>query len=306
MVLNFNKLEKITEGLSKKKVYKQIDKKLNKVIIDFSDIKEDYENFLNTVQILQKKNISIPSVYEVQNDNYVICMEDFGQKRFDKILEDYDIYQILKLAVDNLIIIHNSIFKNELNNLKTYSFIDLKNEISEFIDFYLPFKKKSNILNKKFYEVWEKTFYSQDFNFDYFVHRDFEFVNLFYLPNKKGHLKCGIIDFQSAFVGFAAWDLFSILENPRLNITREYNENLIEYFYNNSLIKTDYKTFRDQYYILNTARLTRLLGRWTKLFNQDGHKKYLNFIDITFSRLNISLKNINNKKLISIYNNILD
>ena len=109
MVLNFNKLEKITEGLSKKKVYKQIDKKLNKIIIDFSDIKEDYENFLNTVQILQKKNISIPSVYEVQNDNYVICMEDFGQKRFDKILEDYDIYQILKLAVDNLIIIHNSI-----------------------------------------------------------------------------------------------------------------------------------------------------------------------------------------------------
>ena len=117
-------------------------------------------------------------------------------------------------------------------------------------------------------------------------------------------MKCGIIDFQSAFRGFVGWDLFSLLENPRINFTRQYNEEFIKYFYENISCQSDFTTFRDQYYILNLARLTRLLGRWAKLLNQ-GNKKYLNYMYSTKSRLISSLVNIKDENLKKIYEEAL-
>ena len=54
-------------------------------------------------------NISIPKIYEVHSTKYLIVMEDFGKDRFDKIYQEKKLYNFLKLAVDTLIIIQNSI-----------------------------------------------------------------------------------------------------------------------------------------------------------------------------------------------------
>ena len=55
-----------------------------------------------------------------------------------------------------------------------------------------------------------------------------------YLQNRIGHLKCGILDYQNAFIGFSGWDMFSLLENPRIYFDDKFNDELIEYFYNNT------------------------------------------------------------------------
>ena len=138
-----------------------------------------------------------------------------------------------------------------------------------------------------------------------FVHKDFEFVNLFFLENCESHLQCGIIDFQSAFKGFIGWDLISLLENPRINFTRDYNDKLIEYFYANTSIIANYNTFLEQYYVLSLARQTRLLGRWRKLLSTNNDNKYLNYLKITKSRTIATLNNIKNYELRSIYEKYL-
>ena len=138
-----------------------------------------------------------------------------------------------------------------------------------------------------------------------FVHKDFEFVNLFFFENYKSHLQCGIIDFQSAFKGFIGWDLMSLLENPRINFTRDYNEKLIEYFYDNTSIIENFNTFLEQYYVLSLARQTRLLGRWRKLLSTNNDNKYLNYLKITKSRTIATLNNIKNYELRSMYEKYL-
>ena len=138
-----------------------------------------------------------------------------------------------------------------------------------------------------------------------FVHKDFEFVNLFFLENYESHLQCGIIDFQSAFMGFIGWDLISLLENPRINLTRDYNDKLIEYFYDNTPIIENLNTFREQYYVLSLARLTRLLGRWRKLLSINNDNQYLDYLKITKSRTIATLNNIKNYELRSIYEKYL-
>jgi len=121
----------------------------------------------------------------------------------------------------------------------------------------------------------------------------------------NSHLTCGIIDFQSAFMGFIGWDLISLLENPRINFTRDYNDKLIEYFYKKTAIIENLNTFREQYYVLSLARQTRLLGRWKKLLIINNDNQYLDYLKITKSRTIATLKHIKNNELRSIYEKYL-
>ena len=302
---NHNDLEKIDDGLSNKLIYRITEKENTKIIIDFSKDKQEFENFLNVYEILLKVNISIPKIYEVKQQQYKIYMQDFGNDRFNKKYNKDNLYKLLKLAVDNIIVIQNESNLNKLKNLKEYTFEDLKTELKEFVTYYIPTDKNSNFPTSKFYKLWESVFYSQNFNMKNFVHKDFEFVNLFFLENYESHLQCGIIDFQSAFMGFIGWDLLSLLENPRQNFTRDYNDKLIEYFYDNTSTIENLITFREQYYVLSLARQTRLLGRWRKLFTINNDNQYLDYLKITKSRTIATLNNIKNHELRSIYENYL-
>ena len=300
-----NDLEKIESGLSKKLIYRKTEKNNTKIIIDFSRDNQEFKNFLNVYEILLKANVSIPKIYEVSKQQYKIYMQDFGNDRFNKIYNKNNLYKLLKLAVDNLIVIQNETNLRNLKNLKEYTFEDLKFELKEFVSYYIPINKNSNFPTSKFYELWESLFHSQNYNMKNFVHKDFEFVNLFFLENYKSHLQCGIIDFQSAFIGFIGWDLLSLLENPRMNFTRDYNDKLIEYFYNNTSIIESLNTFREQYYVLSLARQTRLLGRWRKLYSINNDNQYLDYLKITKSRTIATLNNIKNYELRSIYEKYL-
>ena len=301
MNFDHNDLEKIEDGLSNKLIYRITEKENTKIIIDFSKDKQEFKNFLTVYEILQQINISIPKIYEVNLKQYKIYMQDFGKNRFNKIYNKDNLYKLLKLAVKNIIVIQNESSLNNLKNLKEYTFEDLKIELKEFVTYYISNSKHSNFPTSKFYELWESIFYSQNYNMKNFAHKDFEFVNLFFLENYESHLQCGIIDFQSAFIGFIGWDLLSLLENPRIDFTRDYNDKLIEYFYDNTPIIENLNTFREQYYVLSLARQTRLLGRWSKILNISNDNQYLDYLKITKSRTIVTLNNIKNHELRSIY-----
>lgn len=293
----------IHQGLSEKKVFRKSQNEISKIIIDFSNDVKEFTNFLKVYQILKKINISIPKIYEVYFTKKIIIMEDFGINTFDKIYKEEKIYKLLRIAIDNLIIIENSLIYKDLEQLEKYTFNDLKKEISEFINFYIPYKKISNFPINDFYDSWFRVYNNEKFDFTSFVHKDFEFINLILVNKNLSHLKCGIIDFQSAFIGFKGWDLFSILENPRLNFTSKYNDDLIKYYYLNTNITTNYEKFLKQYYILNLARQTRLIGRWVKLLSL-GNKQFSDYINITKKRIIFCLSKITDKKLKQLYEKV--
>jgi len=302
-------LENIIEikgGLSKKKIYRKFENKLNKIIIDFSDNKKDFHNFLNVYKILKNINITIPKIYEVHNSILIIVMEDFGEQKIDKICNEQNYYSFIKSSVECLVIIQNTLANDDLIKLKKYKYEEFKKDISEFILYFIPFKKILNFPIDQFYKIWKKIFENLKINFTSFAHKDFEFINLFFLNKNNSYLKIGVIDFQSAFISFVGWDLFSILENPRNNFSRKYNEELISYFYNSISTKLEFNEFRQQYYLLNLSRQTRLLGRWARLIDEKNDNISEDFIDSTYKKLIICLENIDNEELKPIYKKILD
>ena len=119
----------------------------------------------------------------------------------------------------------------------------------------------------EFFDIWKSEFENLNFNWDSFVHKDFELSNLMHLSQRDGHLKCGILDFQNAFIGFSGWDVFSLLENPRIYFDDKDNDELIEYYFNKTNQNLSFNEFLNQYYFLNTARQSRIIGRWINLMS---------------------------------------
>ena len=304
--LNINELNQIESGASKKKIYRFKNESKKKILVDFSYNFSDYLSFINVHKYLSNINISIPKIFETSDIEKLILMEDFGNDRYDKIINNYDVKQLLVNAIDSLLVIQNFDKPLKTDGFKQYNYSTFKEEIIEFVDSYLPILKTSSDQIEEFLQIWKSEFEKFNFNWNSFVHKDFELSNLMYLPHKENHLKCGILDFQNAFIGFSGWDLFSLLENPRVDFDEKYNKDLIEYFYNNSNQRISYKDFLKQYFFLNTARQTRILGRWVNLDEKNNNNYYKsNFHAVTIKRLKNSLFNLQNTQLNNLYKIIL-
>ena len=304
MKLKSSNLYQIDSDASKKKIYRFKNSNINKIIVDFSYSSTDFISYIEVYDYLSSIKISIPKIFEIKKEEKIIIMEDFGDQRYDKLIINTDPKDILYNAVNSLIEIQNNNIST-FSNFKKYTFDLFKEEISEFANFYLPLKYNHTKYNEEFYSIWELEFNNINFNWDTFVHKDFELTNLFYLPDRMGYLQCGIIDFQNAFIGFSGWDLFSLLENPRIIFEEKYNIELVKHFYKNTNLRISLNEFLVQYHFLNIARQTRIIGRWINLDSKNKNNNYLKYLNITIKRLKDSLLYLNNKKLINLYKKVL-
>ncbi len=302
------KIEKIKSEASKRTFYRLIKNSNSYICLDSSNEKKEYKNFLKVYNYLSKVNISIPDIYENDDDNNILILEDFGNLRFDKILKDYPLKNLLEYAVKTLIILKNDIDYNNSQDLNVYNYNTFKSEISEFNDFYYPYvhnKEIPNDLKEEFYRSWQVYYNSINFDFSSFVHKDFNINNLMYLSSRKDHLRCGLLDFQNAFWGDSCWDLFSLLEDSRIYFDDEYNDYFIKFYYDSTNQNIEYSDFIEKYSMLNCSRQTRLLGRWVKLSKELNQSFYLDFIEITKKRLVNGLRKINRKDLKLIYKKLI-
>ena len=305
MKLNFNEVYQIESGVSQKKIYRFKNQDKRMVFVDFSYNYKDYYSFLEVSKFLSNINISVPKIFDTDDNKNLILMEDFGDNRYDNIISSMDLKQILLNAINSLIEIQNNSHPISSYNLDTYNIASFKIEIAEFADFYLPFKNIQNSIAEDFFTIWQSEFENLNFNWNSFVHKDFELSNLIHLQNREDHLKCGILDFQNAFIGFSGWDIFSLLENPRIYFDDKYNDELIEYFYNNTNQNISFNEFLIQYYFLNTARQSRVIGRWINLDKKNKNNYYSKYLDVTIKRLKKSLYYLQNSKLSKLYSKVI-
>ena len=110
------------------------------------------------------------------------------------------------------------------------------------------------------------------------VMRDFHSPNIIWLPERNGILRVGIIDFQDAVLGPAAYDLVSLLQDARIDVPE-----LLELALLTRYIKArrtadnrfDAAGFAELYAIMSAQRNTRLLGTFARLNRRDGKPQYL-------------------------------
>ena len=134
MNLNFDDLYQIESGSSQKKIYRFKNNKEKKIVVDFSYETKQFVSFLDVHKFLSNINISIPKIFETDINKKIIIMEDFGDNRFDKLINSIDPKEILIDAINSLIEIQNTQKPIVNKFLKKYDFSSFEKEVAEFAD----------------------------------------------------------------------------------------------------------------------------------------------------------------------------
>ena len=90
------------------------------------------------------------------------------------------------------------------------------------------------------------------------------------------HRKFGLLDFQDALLGPPAYDVVSLLEDARRDVSRVLVEKMVRRYINRS--NTTSESFRATYNALGAQRNCKIVGIFTRLWKRDGKDAYLDLI----------------------------
>jgi aminoglycoside/choline kinase family phosphotransferase len=106
------------------------------------------------------------------------------------------------------------------------------------------------------------------------VLRDFHAENIMLVGGRTGIEHVGLLDFQDAVVGHPAYDLASVLEDARRDVTPAAERAMLDRYISATARG---EAFEIAYWALAAQRNTRILGVFTRLWKRDNKPHYTAF-----------------------------
>ncbi len=248
-------------------------------------------------KILNANKIKAPKLLSNHYKNDMIEISDLGEKSFYNYvvskknkLNDYKslvkiIIKVQKIKVKKYYRLGK--FKVKFSK---YSINNLHKESDLFFDWYLKYflkKKKITKIKKLLKAELNKVYKKLKFSNNTFVHRDFHVSNI--MVKKK---KLGLIDSQDAIIGNPLYDVVSLVDDVRIKLPNDLQNNLVNYYHKNSKLKKDkIENLKNDFDILSVQRNLKILGIFVRLSIRDGKNDYLKFLPYTWTLIERRLRN---------------
>jgi len=104
------------------------------------------------------------------------------------------------------------------------------------------------------------------------VQRDYHAENLLWLPERDGVARVGLLDFQDAMRGPAAYDLASLLKDARRDVSGAVQEAALSRYITRSGVEPE--AFKTSYALCSAQRNLRIIGVFARLCIRDGKPQY--------------------------------
>ncbi|MFU1478367.1 aminoglycoside phosphotransferase family protein [Roseovarius sp. C7] len=108
------------------------------------------------------------------------------------------------------------------------------------------------------------------------IQRDYHAENLLWMPERDGLARVGLLDFQDAMRGHRAYDLVSLLQDARRDVSPETEAAMIARYLDGW--DGDRDAFTAAYRALGAQRNLRIIGVFARLCLRDGKPHYLDFL----------------------------
>lgn len=117
--------------------------------------------------------------------------------------------------------------------------------------------------------------------------RDFHAENMIWLPERDGLRRVGLLDFQDALAGPPVYDLVSLLQDARRDVTDTCRAQVLQHYVDRSGRAMD-EVLR-VYHLLGLQRNLRILGIFARLAAERGKPQYLSLIPRVWGHIENSL-----------------
>ncbi len=249
------------------------------LVMDAPPGREDVRPWLSVAGYLSGLGFSAPEVIAADALAGLLLIEDFGDDTFTRLLaKGADEAALYDLAVDVLAELHDAVAGSALPDwLAPYDAEKMLAEASLFTDWYLPAirgRETASAERDEYLALMGAALAPALAAPRTLVLRDYHVDNLMRVPGRPGAGACGLLDFQDAVAGPAAYDLVSLVEDARRDLGPGIGARArARYFARRPAIDRD--RFEAEGAALAANRNAKIIGIFTRLCRRGGKPRYL-------------------------------
>lgn len=238
------------------------------ILMDAPPPHEDPRPFINVAEYLLAHRFRAPEIFARDLESGMVLIEDFGDRRMREHLDDHpeDEIATYKHAIDVII----RLSRQPTADLDPYDLAAYMREVRLLTEWYMPAMRLS-WNQAEFDQIWTDMLVPVAQLQHVTVLRDYHAENIMLLDDGEQ----GLIDFQDALVGHPAYDLVSLLQDARRDVSSELEAAMLEHYRNAANVSDD---FDHHYALLGAQRNTKIIGIFTRLWKRDGKDRYLSFL----------------------------
>ena len=232
-------------------------------------------------QWLESHDMRVPQILASDEAAGFVLLEDLGDMTLaalDKAGDERQKPIVYAEAIDNLVHLHA---QPAADFLAAYDGRVQAIETSLFLDWYLQWRgiKVSQNARQIWMSLWQDLGDSLMAAPKVSVLRDFHSVNMLWQPQAQGRYRLGLIDVQDALAGHAAYDLVSLLQDARLNVSpKQVDHSYQSYVDARFDLAADQQAFARAYAIAGAQRNFKIAGIFVRLAQRDAKPNYLNHL----------------------------
>ncbi|HEY2230101.1 MAG TPA: tRNA (adenosine(37)-N6)-threonylcarbamoyltransferase complex ATPase subunit type 1 TsaE [Xanthobacteraceae bacterium] len=257
--------------------------------------------FVAIAKGLREHGLLAPEIHHADLAQGLLVIEDFGDQGVIAGEPPAPIQDRYEVAVDALLGLHEQLLPDLLPvaphleyQIPSYDLEAFLIEAELILDWYLPRLEVpvSAEAREEFRALWSEALEPALEAPPTWVLRDFHSPNLLWLSKHKGLARLGILDFQDAVLGPAAYDLASLLQDARVDVPEATELALLgRYLRRRSAGDTSFDggEFIRIYVTLAAQRASKILGIFARLDRRDGKPQYLRHMPRIWGYLQRSL-----------------
>ncbi|MEM7226357.1 MAG: phosphotransferase [Pseudomonadota bacterium] len=261
------------------------------VLMDAPPPNENVAAFHQIQSLLLELAFSAPRALGVDQAHGLMLLEDLGDRTFTRALsEGAEEAALYRLAVDLLIDLHQR-FEMRDGDIPPYDDTRLLEEATLFLDWYLPAigQPVSDQARADYLAIWQELLPVARRVPESLVLRDYHVDNLMVVEGREGLAACGLLDFQDAVIGPVTYDLVSLLEDVRRDVSGALVDEL-RARYLSAMPGLDPDVLAASYAVMGAQRNAKIIGIFTRLCRRDGKPGYLRHIPRTWRLLEGDLR----------------
>lgn len=265
---------------------------------------EDVRPFVAVGRALAAAGLSVPHIHGEDLASGFLLLEDLGDLTFGRALaEGHDQRTLWLAAVDTLVALRRApppatmpLSGGAAHSLPRFDRAALEVEVELFLDWFWPARfgaPASAVVRAEFRGLWTPVLDRMLAQPPGLFLRDYHSPNLFWLPDRRAPRNVGVIDFQDALAEPWAYDLASLLQDARVDVSPALEqEGLARYL---SAVagrepEFDREALLAAYAAFGAQRNTRLIGLWVRLRDRDGKPHYMQHMARTWDYLARNLR----------------